>query len=68
MDTFRITLKEPSPEVKPAIQYLFISLGIETEGRVDGITLGKSLANSGLNPLFKEALKLTICKNPASVK
>ncbi|GAA5129061.1 hypothetical protein GCM10023339_57730 [Alloalcanivorax gelatiniphagus] len=54
-DTLRTTLNEPSPEVNPAIQDLFNCLGIETEGRVEGIMLGNSLANSGLHPLFKEA-------------
>lgn len=63
LDCRILTLKQPSPEVKPAIHWgcilLWVTLGLGT-----ATLLGKASFNKGLNPLFIVALIFIIfCKH-----
>jgi len=62
-----LTLKLPSPEVKPAIHWGLISMLFKStlSGLSTGITLGKKAFSLAGKPRFKDALRAIIYSNPS---
>lgn len=62
------TLKEPSPEVKPAIHCEWGTIGFTIVGLGCGLLWGNTVFNCADNPLFIEAFRLIILNKPSSDK
>jgi len=64
-----LILKQPSPEVKPAIHWGCNLVLLSGTGNIEkGMLLGKAALSAVVSPLLREALIFTIFCKPSIVK